>query len=739
VARLEVPDPGRPLALLHPGGAEVTAITDPAARPPSSAPLVYHALAPFVSMDGALPQRLAPLSNVWPRWSRASDVALVVTVYDLIPLRFPRAYHYTPSARNAYEMRAELLRRADAVLAISSSARDDAIELARVDPERVHVVGAASPLELSTRAQDDATPDWLVGDVAEAPIVTVTGEDARKNNERLVEAYVGLPAGLRRSHRLVVVGVLSEITMARLRSIAGAGGASGDVVLAGEVSDEVLMRLYEGAALVAFPSLAEGFGLPILEGLRAGAVVVASDIPSTRELIRDPDARFDPSSTEAIRDALQRGLRDTELRARVCDSAPDWTAQFTWDQVVARSLAAYEEAVERRAHMSRPRGPRSRSRVAIVTPLPPARSGVANYSSRLIGAMRHFARLEVYGEESWRHQPDFNAGGADPPQQDVRPAHHFPWAREFSGSALPALMVLGGSPYHMDAWRLLMRHGGDVLLHDVFLGWLYAWLGALGHLEVNGFQRRARELRVATPDEHFQLGRLMFAEVVDRARRVYVHSQAARRLILTERPARADDVHVVPFGHPTVDPGSPDPERPVIASFGYLKHPERLIEASVPVLKALPNARLWLVGDSPVPDHLATLRRIAHVAGVGERVDVTGWVSPEEYRRRLRATTVAVQLRSRFYGERSAALADLLARGVPTIANDGGSVGELPQDTVLRLGQSPSAHDVTAALFSLIDDPAQHGRIRAAAMRFASENSMDVAAQRLLALIGAAA
>ena len=104
--------------------------------PPTAAPLVYHLLSAF--------QRI-PLRSIWPRWAFSPDVALAVTVYDLIPLRFRERYLFDSGEHASYMRQLSLVHFADALLAISDASAADLVELLGVDERRVHVVGAAAP------------------------------------------------------------------------------------------------------------------------------------------------------------------------------------------------------------------------------------------------------------------------------------------------------------------------------------------------------------------------------------------------------------------------------------------------------------------------------------------------------------------------------------------------------------------------------------------------------------------
>jgi glycosyltransferase involved in cell wall biosynthesis len=229
-------------------------------------------------------------------------------------------------------------------------------------------------------------------------------------------------------------------------------------------------------------------------------------------------------------------------------------------------------------------------------------------------------------------------------------------------------------------------------------------------------------------------GVLMVGGVVDRARRVFVHSRAARNLVLSKRPARGDDVYVVPFAHPPVHRHVRDHSgrAPVIASFGHLKQPGLILDAAEPLLHRDRSARLWFVGAGSGPADIGALREdVARRDLADGQVDVTGWVADAEYRRRLDQATIAVQIRDRFYGETSASVADCFAAGLPTVVNDIGALSELPPQTALRVSSHPDAGELGRAVGSLLVDGPRRRALSEAAMEHARSHPERRAARAL--------
>jgi glycosyltransferase involved in cell wall biosynthesis len=726
VAAIEI-DPRMPHPFeRQPVACPILSATEFGSAPRASGPLVYHMLSPF--------QR-RPLRSIWPRWASSPNVALAVTIYDLIPWRFRERYLRDSAEHANYMRQLSVVHLADALLAISDASAADLVELLGIDERRVHVIGAAAPevRRLSSLPSNTGDPDEAVKRVRPGAVLFVSGDDERKNTNRLIDAYSRLAPELRSAHQLVIVGKFSKGSVKRHRERADAGGASRHVVLTGEISDEALGQIMSHTSIAVFPSLAEGFGLPVLEALNAGLPVLVSDIPPLRELVPDAEARFDPHSTDAIRAALERGLSDTAFRERLRRSAPTWAAPFSWDRVADRGVIAYDAALSERARRRRHRMVQrsdGRPHLQMITPLPPSKTGVATYSMRLIDALARHVNVDVYRDDDSHGNP-FAARAA----VQCRPARGFEWRRELASSSLPPLYCIGNSKFHAHAWAGLMRTGGDVLLHDVRLVGFYRWLGANGLL---GEQDLAARMRLAEGQTLDAMGEdiYMVGEIVDHARRVYVHTETAREMVLRKRPGRADDVIVVPFAMPPARPGKPrESTSPIVAAFGHLHQGNLLLDSATELLKRRPDVNVRVLGAGIRPGEVAELRRIAAARGVGARLAFLDWVDNDEYYRWLGEATVAMQLRGYSQGEMSASVADCLSSGLPTVVNDFGPMAELPADVVVRVRKHPSAHEVADAVVSLLDDADRRASLSAAALGYTEAKDCELAARALLDLI----
>jgi alpha-1,3-rhamnosyl/mannosyltransferase len=166
-------------------------------------------------------------------------------------------------------------------------------------------------------------------------VLSVLAKRRHKNGARLIEAFAQVPGAV-----LLVPGYSTGYED-ELRGRAEAVGVADRVRLLGWVDDATLDGLYRAADCFVFPSLAEGFGLPVLEAMLRGAPVACSETSSLPEVAGDAALLFDPLDVDAIADAIRRLLAEPEQAARLREAGLRQAARFTWDEAARRTLASY--------------------------------------------------------------------------------------------------------------------------------------------------------------------------------------------------------------------------------------------------------------------------------------------------------------------------------------------------------------------------------------------------------------
>jgi glycosyltransferase involved in cell wall biosynthesis len=265
-----------------------------------------------------------------------SGQRLVVTVHDLAFRLYPAAF--PPVWRTLY--RAGLrraVRRAGALLTVSRHTARDLVRLTRVDPSRIHVTPLAASLPVSSQ---DPAPALDRLKVPRPYLLFVGTLEPRKNLVRLIRAYRQVAVTL--PHALVLAGPLGWRAQAVHRELAVAG--PGRILLTGLVPGEDLDALYRGADAFCYPSLYEGFGLPVLEAMTRGVPTVISTASSLPEVAGGAALAVHPRSVRELAAALELAMGDRAEAERLSAAGRERASLFSWDQTARLTLKAYEAA-----------------------------------------------------------------------------------------------------------------------------------------------------------------------------------------------------------------------------------------------------------------------------------------------------------------------------------------------------------------------------------------------------------
>lgn len=645
-----------------------------------------------------------------------------VSLYDLIPLLNPGQY-LTPNPCYAtyYERKITSLHQAKLMLAISEYSRQEGLQVLDVGSGRIVNVGTAigdefQPLDI-TPAQSAALLN-RVG--VNRPVVLYTGgADERKNLPRLIEAWSALPASLRQTHQLLFAGRMPEGNIAEFRRIAHSHGLQkNELLFSGYVSDEELVQLYNLCELYVFPSWHEGFGLPALEAMACGAPVIGANTTSLPEVIGMGVALFDPFDVSAMAKKMTEALQDEGFRSRLREHGVQQARKFSWDTTAQRAVTAWEVLLTSRTSQ-RPLTPLAgrKLRLAFVSPLPPERTGIADYSAELLPALAVHYEIELVVVQE---RVDVSSWG------DYRfSVRDVAWLRANAKTIDRVLYQMGNSPFHQHMLPLLEEIPGAVVLHDFYMSGLMAWLEQYG-AAVNAWTGalyaahgygavRERYLDAEEAKRKYPVN----WHILQHAQGLIVHSEYSRSLAQQWYGSHAaTEWKVIPLLRSpagVLDKRAArkqlgiDENDFVICSFGFLnatKLNHRLLQAWLDsALTADKRCRLIFVGENHGGDYGVSLIDTMRASGLGDRLHITGFASPELFRQYLAAADLAVQLRTHSRGETSAAVLDCMNYGLPLIVNANGSMAELDAEAVWMLPDEFADAALIEALEALWRDP----------------------------------
>jgi glycosyltransferase involved in cell wall biosynthesis len=281
---------------------------------------------------------LASTAPLWGRFRR------VVTVHDLIYARFPDA-HAGIRDKGMRVLVPGAVRRSHRVIADSDSTREDLVQLLGVDPRRIDVVplGLGALQREQPLAERDVRERLQLGE--RGVVLSLSAKRAHKNLLGLIGALARIAPEAR---PVLVLPGYPTAHEAELRARAAALGIAGDVRFPAWLSSAELEGLWAIARAFVFPSLYEGFGLPVLEAMARGVPVACSNASSLPEVAGDAALLFDPRDEAAIASAISRLLTDETLRARLQARGLARVRRFTWQRTAQLTLDSYARALQRR-------------------------------------------------------------------------------------------------------------------------------------------------------------------------------------------------------------------------------------------------------------------------------------------------------------------------------------------------------------------------------------------------------
>lgn len=646
-----------------------------------------------------------------------AQYSTAVILYDLIPYIHRRHYLSDPMVEAWYLEKIDYLKQADLWLAISESSRWEGIEYLSLPSARCANISTDADecfqsISVSSKeAKELRERHGLFRDF----VMYTGGIDHRKNIEGLVRAYAKLDPVLRSAHQLVIVCSVSEESRSALLELGRTEGlGKEEIIFTGFVSESDLIALYNLCAAFVFPSWHEGFGLPALEAMRCGAPVIAANASSLPEVIGLVEALFDPHSDESIANLLTRVLTDDDFRARLIDHGARQAALFSWEKTARLAFDEMERLLSEKkpqhaAHISCGQRPK----LAYVSPLPPLKSGISDYSAELLPALALHYEIEVVVQQEKISDPWVLANCS---------VRSIDWFVENAGYYDRVLYHFGNSEFHQHMFGLLARIPGVVVLHDFYLSGVRHHMESLGYepgcfgqqlYKSHGYialQEREQANDVSAMIWKYPCNR----DVIENSIGVIVHSENSIRLAKQWGGDDAHDWAVVPLLRREAKQinrlaarralGLPK-EGFVVCSFGMVgptKLNHRILKAWFDSeLCGEDNCQLVFVGENHPGEYGNDLLTLIKSHPRGQSVHIVGWADQETFHHYLAAADLGVQLRTLSRGETSAAVLDCMNYGLATIVNSNGSMAYLAEDSVWKLPDDFSDNELVQALETL--------------------------------------
>ena len=344
IARLD--DENRYLLLVGPQGAEALADLPPNFQLVSERSRVYSVKELF-----ALSWRLWRLElDLYHATHYVLPLVLpckaVVTIHDIIHLLYPEFLPSRLAFFYAQRMIRSSLERSSRVISVSQTTRSDLLRLFEVDGRKIEVVYNGVDPAFHRRLAPEELAEWQQRLGLRPPYLLFVGNPKpHKNLDNVVQAFAKARAIHAFEGDLVCVGGQPEADL-RTRQRAESLGVAEHIRLLGKVSDEALPAIYQGATLFLYPTLYEGFGLPVVEAMASGVPVITSNTSALREIGEGSAQLVNPLDVEALARAIAHSMADPEHRASLVELGRRRARDFTWERAARRTLAIYRSVVE---------------------------------------------------------------------------------------------------------------------------------------------------------------------------------------------------------------------------------------------------------------------------------------------------------------------------------------------------------------------------------------------------------
>jgi glycosyltransferase involved in cell wall biosynthesis len=712
-----------------------------------------------------------------------AGVPLVGLLHDLAPALVPDRFYQRPGTPERYRRSLLALPRYDLLLTVGEATRVECVRAFDIDASQVVTIGPAGddgffpadrhqPLTAGTKSALDSLG------IRGPYVLCLASDDEDRSIAVWTAAVERLPSAVVATSQFVIACRIPERRQADWRGQFGLKGLTDRVLLVAPETDEARRLLYQQCEVLIDASPHEGSGLSLLHALQCGAAVVVDKRSPHVGLAGDAATFTDVDQPASLAAKLVQVLADQPFLASLRERAPAAARRFSMDAVANQVLDKLLTAAESGRREERERGKiqiaparpltqspphdapdilpatptgalrpkRNRPPLAFFSPLLPLRSGIADYSERLLAVLKDHYWIDLYHDHSYL--PQLSVSSSDFACRDHRLFERFRRATGYAGIVYQmANTHLCGYLYEM-----LLKYPGVVVLHDYALPEFH-----FGHALRPGASANfiADEIAFESPElgaEYrssaaswrqesgglsqacLRRGLAFNRRVLEAAAVIVVHDRFGAERIASAYPHLSPRVRVVPHGASLyVVPAQQKPalrqrhgfapDDLILSCFGFLngaKYHCEVIEAVAAIIHDYPSVRLIFVGDD-----LNEGRDPAKVAelGLGEHVRFFGHAPMETFLELMSITDLAMNLRRPpTRGETSGALLTLLSAGVPTIVTDVDTFSSYPDAVVQKIRPlSPGDRSLSDAIRGLLARPERRAALGQAAVRYVAE------------------
>jgi glycosyltransferase involved in cell wall biosynthesis len=671
--------------------------------------------------------------------------------YDLIPVIFWENYIDTlpKNIVDDYFKRLSYLPDFDLIYAISNSTKKDLIDILGIPEEKIKVIyaGLDENLKITNYSESSNSKVLRRYNIHNRFILTTPGIDFRKNISGLFNAFAQLNKSHRDSLDLVLVCRLLPTEENYLKKIWGdLSLPSKNLILTNYIPVDELIALYDTAELFAFPSLYEGFGLPVLEAMSRGCPVTTSNISSLPEICENAALYANPQNTKDIALSIEKILEDSTLKNKLIRLGKAQAKKFSWDRVALKVIESYSLPMNINQNTDTPR-----YKIALFTPLNPIKSGISDYSEELIPFLKKYMDIDIFIDGSYL-----------PSSQLIKqicsifPAKKF---EDLSDSYDMIVYQVGNSEFHTYMIDFMNKFPGVMIQHDLilhglvytdcinknifnkekYLDYVFENFGYSKYLEISNKISQGQFL------DFFDYSQNFAKKIIDGNYLTLVHNHYSKDFLLKQ--ISFSEVQKINFGHPLVYSSIEEkyqakkeiePNKKNISIFGRItksKRPDIVLKAfsNLVHIKNICDTHLFLVGEL-LEDCEKEVVKIIKDEKIENFVTITGFVDKNRFNYYYGNTDVCVNLRYPSSGETSASIIKSFAYGIPTITSNYAQYKEYPDNCCWKLDiDAYEIETLTEYLYELISNNDLRRTMEQNALTFSNETmSMETTALQYL-------
>lgn len=630
---------------------------------------------------------------------------VIIMLHDAIPCLFPKIYFQNKDEKRRYFDIINSIKNFDAFFANSMTTKNDFVNVLNFDSSKIFVVYSSPNQFFKKHIVDASTKNSILKkyNINGNYIISVSGDDVRKNNEALIKSYALLPETIKKQLQLVIVCSLSKETLDKLTSLIKSNKLFGRVVLTNYVDDSTLDVLYNHATAFAFPSLYEGFGLPLIEAYNYNLPTLTSNSSSLKEIGEKASILVDPTSVDSIRLGLLK-LLDKSNWPKMIEAGNKVAAFYNWDDISKKMIDIF-------SNMFPSKDVSNLKRFAVFCPLPPIKSGISDFSVGLINELSEHNFVDVF-IDGYQPKVCFNS--------HVRILN----VSSFNYSMYDRVVYeMGCSEYHSYMIPFILKYKGIIEMHDCYYSALLDYIrkntNSLFNVILENFGKiltsKKEKLTPIELKEKYWSEDYLFKILINSGDSFIVHNNYAKEKILKERIAKIITIPLAAYyklekfnkGEARKKLKLSESEW-IFSSLGFVtisKRPLELLKAFSMFLNTnhLANAKLFFIGSIDKSAESVFYSEVKKLRLPDNKVCITNFVDRNTYNLFLSSIDLNFNLRSIYNGESSAVLSDLSYLGIPNIIEKIGVFDEIPDNCAKKIDHS-SIDSIIQNIYFIMND-----------------------------------